>query len=198
MAFVVGIYGTIGSGKSTVARILKNKYGFYYIDGDSLAHRVYNLQEVKRDLIKLFGLQIISKDGIILRKKIAQVVFTNPTMKNELEQLLWPKMTYMLQEVLKEETEIIIDAAALFKSHWNLLCQVTIYVETSWEKVIKRLENRKINKEILNKIIDSQLDIVKEKNLATYQIQNNGSIQELTKKVMEIASLIQECRMKHD
>jgi dephospho-CoA kinase len=198
MAFVVGIYGTIGSGKSTVARILQNKYGFYYIDGDSLAHRVYNLKEVKRDLIKLFGLQIISKEGIIQRKKIAQVVFTNPIMKNELEQLLWPKMSYMLQEVLREESEIIIDAAVLFKSHWNLLCQVTIYVEAPWEEVIKRLENRGLNKEILKKIQCSQMEIVEEKDLATFQIQNNGSIQELTKKVMEIASLIKEGRMKHD
>lgn len=187
MPFVIGVFGTIGSGKSTVSRMIQEKFGFETIDCDAIGHPFLEDPVVKREIIKLFGLQIISKDGHIKREKLSQVVFTNDSLKSKLEMLLWPKMTHKITELLVGKKDVVLDAAVLFSAEWNILCQATIYVEASL-----------FVSDRLRQILHSQQAIKSQSRLATYQIENNGSMDELMVKVSKIMNLIQERRMKND
>lgn len=197
LPFVYGIYGTIGSGKTTVAKMIEQDFGYYSIDCDALGHRLLEDHAIKNDIIHLFGLSILNKDNKIDRKKLSKVVFVNPVLKNQLEQLIWPKMTYHLKEIIAEEKEVIIDAAVLFSAGWNSLCQVTVYVEASREKVESFLKDRKMMKTYLKNILSTQQVIRNQKKLATYILYNDGTIQDLRQKVSDMIKLIKNSWAKN-
>jgi dephospho-CoA kinase len=197
MSFVLGVFGQIGSGKSTVTKILERDFGYYSIDCDALGHRLYEDKAIKNEIIHLFGLQILAKDNKIDRKKLSQVVFTNHALKNQLEQLLWPKMTYQLKFIIEEETTIVIDAAVLFLAGWNQLCQITVYVEAPEENLANYWKDRNIEKANLKRILDSQQVIIQQKSLATYVIHNDGTLQDLQRKVSDMIKLIENSGAKN-
>ncbi|WP_250635735.1 dephospho-CoA kinase [Leptotrichia sp. oral taxon 847] len=72
---IIGITGGIGSGKSTVSRILRNK-GFYFVDLDSISHDVIQNPKIKKQLLENFGNEIFDKEEV-LRKKLGEIVFKN-------------------------------------------------------------------------------------------------------------------------
>jgi dephospho-CoA kinase len=196
MANVIGIYGRIGTGKSTVAKIIQEKYGFYRIDGDLIGHRLLETKVVKEHLVKVFGLSIISESKQINRKKLSQVVFVNKNLKKELEHLLWPKMTIEIEKILKTESDVVLDAAILFSAGWNSFCRDTIYVDATLQKIEENLKERSLSKEEMKQIVSSQQEILKQKDLATYRIVNDGTLQDLTEKVVDLFQLIQKRRTK--
>ncbi len=60
---VIGVYGIIGSGKSRVAQIFKEKYDFKIISADEIGHKVINLPEVKEKIVKEFGRSVLDEDS---------------------------------------------------------------------------------------------------------------------------------------
>jgi dephospho-CoA kinase len=198
MSFVIGVYGTIGSGKSTVARIIREKYGYAYIDCDFIGHMLLEEENIKQNLIQLFGNQILSNESKILRKNISRIIFTDQALKRKYEQFIWPKMTDNLTSLIKGKSEVVLEAAVLFSAGWNIFCQETIYIEAPLMKIERYLKNRNIAKSDLQFILNSQQDIKKQKNLASIQIMNDGSYVELVQKVLETMQLVQKRRMEKE
>ena len=94
---IVGLTGGVASGKSTVSRVLREE-GAYLIDADQIARELVQPHTPAwQELIKIFGDEILQKDGSIHRKKLAALVFSNPEKRGLLNQLLHPR--------IKEETE---------------------------------------------------------------------------------------------
>jgi predicted metal-dependent HD superfamily phosphohydrolase len=87
---VIALTGGIGSGKSTVLSILE-EMGAFVVSADSLVRKLYSENELLRhELVKLFGDKALLFDGSIDRKYIASFVFSDPVMKEYLEQLTHP------------------------------------------------------------------------------------------------------------
>ena len=133
---VIGIFGTIGSGKSTVAKIIKKYFNFFILDCDQLGHEVIELPSVKKELSASFGDKICTENGKISREILSQIIFHDQEHKNKLESILWPKMTNKIQEIIQDHTNIVLDAAVLYQAKWNRFCSFTIYVQTSIERVL--------------------------------------------------------------
>ena len=83
------ITGSIASGKSTVANLLKER-GFSLIDADLIAHE--QLEICKGEIVKVFGEQILGESSKIDRKKLGAIVFNEPKKLKNLEQILHPKI----------------------------------------------------------------------------------------------------------
>lgn len=96
---IIGLTGGIGSGKTTVCKLLA-QHGFPIIDADEIARQVVapgtpGLQSV----IRLFGQQYLQKDGHLNRAKLRDRIFNDPQQKDQLESLLHPLIH---QQLLKE------------------------------------------------------------------------------------------------
>lgn len=182
---VIGIYGVIGSGKSTVARIFKELYGFNIIDVDEIGHTVLCFPEVKYRLFQEFGDIIFKSNGIDIDNKIlGDIVFANKANKKLLENIMWLPMTEIIEPKIKENQRVLIDAAVLFSAGWNKLCDYTIYVYSFLPIIFLRLLKKRrysFNK-ILN-IIRSQKDIIKDGSKADFKINNSFKLDNIYKKV---------------
>ena len=87
---IVGVTGGIGSGKSTVGRMLEN-FGQKVIDVDKIAHDLAAQgSPVLADIAGIFGSDVIRKNGELDRDKVSGIAFHNPAKRHALEALLHP------------------------------------------------------------------------------------------------------------
>jgi dephospho-CoA kinase len=96
---IVGVLGGIGSGKSTVARLLAADGGVR-IDADREAHAVLALPEVRAELARLFGPEVLGPDGAVDRKALARRVFASEEDRKRLEALTHPRIRDRIRRAL--------------------------------------------------------------------------------------------------
>ena len=86
---IIGITGGIGSGKTTIAKILREE-GYFVYDSDAEAKRLQNENPVIiKILTEVFGENIYNSEGLD-RKKLADLVFVNPAILNKLNLIVHP------------------------------------------------------------------------------------------------------------
>ena len=125
---VVGITGSIASGKSLVTTYLINK-GYKVIDSDKISHEVLFINEVKQRLINQFGSTIITNNEIN-RKELGFIVFNDNNKKEQLQNIVFP---YILEEIKKQISNnkglIFLDAPLLIE--YNIMYLVDKIIELS-------------------------------------------------------------------
>jgi len=179
----IALTGGIATGKSTVCNILK-LYGFSIIDADKIAHEI--LEEQKDQIEKIFGKKYI-KNGKVDRASLGKLIFSDKEAKKELEKLLHPLIKKRIEnESLKLEkykVPYIIDIPLFFETK-NYPIKKVVLVYAPKDIQLKRLIEREgLSKEEAIKRIDSQIDIEKKKEKATYIIDNSKDFKHLQKEV---------------
>lgn len=129
---VLGITGKIGSGKSTVSKILKEHYGFEVIDADKEYHwLLQNSLELKLKLTQTFGEEILTDakiDRVKLRKVALKCDFNMELLNKITHPFIFERVNFLITDVYKDK-HIVIDAALLFQIGLNKLCSIVWYVE---------------------------------------------------------------------
>jgi dephospho-CoA kinase len=121
---VIGLTGGIGTGKSTVARVLEEQ-GAAILDADKVGHEVYNPGRPGfHELVEEFGREIVADDGTIDRKKLGAIVFASQSQLAKLNSIVHPRMKGMMREKLEAlrregKSVAVIEAAILFEAHWD-------------------------------------------------------------------------------
>ena len=93
MAHVIGLTGGIASGKSTVARLLKER-GAAIVDADLIARQVVEPgQPALAELIARFGSTILAPDGTLDRKRLGAIAFSDPAARADLNRITHPRIT---------------------------------------------------------------------------------------------------------
>lgn len=145
---VIGLTGTIGSGKSTVSKILY-KEGAYIIDADKIAHKILEPQQkAYSEIINYFGDRIIEKNKRINRKLLADIVFND---KQKLQILNEITHKYIIENMITELKKISISnlyKCAVFDAPLLVDTVLCNYVDKIWlvtadeniriERIIKR------------------------------------------------------------
>ncbi len=122
--YVVGLTGGIGSGKSTVAEMLKEK-GAVVLSADLVGHEVYQPgRPAWQEIVDAFGRQVVAADGGIDRKKLGATVFADPEALKRLNAITHPRMKELMREKLAElerrgVTVAVLEAALLFDAGWD-------------------------------------------------------------------------------
>ncbi len=120
---LIGITGSIGSGKSTVLRWLAD-HGAKVWDADEAVHRLYRPgQEGWKAIQALWGEEILDADGRVNRKRIAARVFGQPEERRRLEAAIHP---LVLQDLLRTAGDL--------QSTGALWCAAPLLYEGGWEK----------------------------------------------------------------
>lgn len=124
---VIGLTGGIGSGKSTVAKLLE-EHGAAVLSADLVGHEVYQPgRPAWQELVDAFGRDVVASDGTIDRKKLGGIVFADPNDQRPLKRLnsiTHPRMKGMMRERLAELQRqglpaAVLEAALLFDAGWD-------------------------------------------------------------------------------
>ena len=189
----MGLTGGIGTGKSTVSRILKER-GYEVIDLDVIAHEVIRFPQVIEKIVENFGKEILennnSENDIISREKLGKIIFRNKKKRLILNSIMHPEILHSMREKIlkykKENKIIFVEIQLLFEVQWekefDSILLVSADEKTQIQRVLKR-DNRTYE-EALN-IINSQMSLDEKKKRSDFIIENNGSILELEQKVDE-------------
>jgi len=145
---VIGLTGGIGSGKSTVSKFLAH-LGAVVIDADKVGHEVFKPgTKAWQEVVDAFGQGIISADGTIDRRKLGEIVFSNPGARAKLNQVMHPLIYEQVKSRIGEYGKkgvaiIIVEAPLLLEVGWKSLVDEVWVTSASEATVIKRLKEQK-------------------------------------------------------
>ena len=189
ISIVLGITGGIGSGKSTVSGILKEK-GAVIIDADLISKEVVEPgQKALEELTETFGTDILDDWGQLNRKKLAGIVFSDSEKLQRLNSILHKYVTERIknnveEQLLNKTNIIVIDAPIPVKSGFIDLCQQVWTISADREVRIQRIMERNgMTYEEAVARINSQLDEQEYIRLADVVINNNFDYSHLEKEV---------------
>ena len=189
---LVGVTGSIASGKSTFCNILR-ELGYLVIDCDEISHDVIKKGRVAYyEVIYEFGEEILNKEKEISRKKLGKIVFKDSEKRKKLESIIHPKV---LKEIKKYKKELLafFEVPLLFEAHWENYFDRIVVVENTFDVEVKRLmERNDITKEEAMDLIFTQIPISFKKTRADYVISNNGTVLELKKQAKDFVEKITE------
>jgi dephospho-CoA kinase len=181
---IIGLTGSIASGKSTISAMLKEK-GYPIIDADLVARLVVepgtsNLREIERT----FGNAVMNEDGTLNRDALGKLIFDDPAKRKQLNDLMHPAIR---SEMLRQRDELfesgqktlIMDIPLLFESRLQHFVDKILVVSVTEEMQLQRLMNRNsLSQEEATSRIQSQLPISEKEKGADAVIYNNGTIEQ--------------------
>ncbi len=188
--FVIGITGSLGSGKSTVARMFA-EYGAIVLDADCIAHNKLKKGEKSfQKVIKTFGKQILTGENIDHRK-LAHIVFNDYKQLKKLENILHPEVCSEIIQTLKEykktEKIIVMDVPLLFESGLDKFTDLIVVVKSKENLQISRAMKRLgITREEALKRRNVQMSFRDKIQRADVVLDNSGNLNQIKEKVGEI------------
>ena len=196
---VIGLTGGIGTGKSTVSQILKEKK-FPVIDLDIISHEVIKFPKVVEKIVENFGKEVLEYNNtgnwIVSREKLGRVIFGNREKRLILNSIMHPEILHIMREKIleckKENKIIFVEIQLLFEVQWEKEFDYILLVSAEKETQIKRILSRdNRSKEEAMSIINSQMSLDEKKKRSDYVIENDGNIQDLEKKVDDFLKKIE-------
>ena len=144
---VIGVTGGIGSGKSSVARLLAECNGIV-VDADQIAHEALRQPELLGRVVAQFGTTVIGPDGAIDRKRLGKIVFSAPEKRVVLEAIVLPWIRGRIHQELsaaRARTDcriVVLDAPLLIEGGWTDHVDVMIHVDSSFSSRLARVQDR--------------------------------------------------------
>ena len=178
--FLLGITGSIGTGKSLVGEILK-EYSIFVIDTDNLVKEIMSTKnKVTQKIVEEFGGTVISgkKDEYIDKKKLAKIVFEDGFRLKKLESIIHPEVLKLLTDLVnlnKEKSLIAALIPLLFE------CNLESYFNEKWcvkcdrEIQMQRLLSRGYTNKEANDRINAQFTQDEKAKRSDFVIDNSKS-----------------------
>ncbi len=192
MTKVIGLTGGIGSGKSTVARLLA-EMGAVIIDADKVGHEAFRPgTPAYRDVIAAFGADILTAQQEINRKKLGQRVFQDPEALARLNRIMHPRMRDMMRAQLDECRRrnvpvVVLEAAILIEASWkSLVDEVWVTIAPEANVLARVKEQRGLPESDTLARIRSQMTAEARIKHADVVISNDGSLEQLREKVQTL------------
>jgi len=174
---VIGLTGGIGSGKTTVSRVLES-LGHPVFSADVAGHNAYFKDEVKTAVIEVFGPHVYGVDGSVNRKAIAESVFNDHEKLQSLSRIIHPAVKEMFSDWLNgwsKKEFIFREAAILFESGSHSDCAAVITVSAPEIARIARVQQRDAaSVDQVKARLSKQMTDEERRALADYEIVNDG------------------------
>ncbi len=186
---ILGITGSIASGKSLVAELLR-KRGAAVLSADQLARELVEPGSPLLDeLVLLFGVRILAADGALDRKSLGHLVFTDEAARQRLNGLLHPAIAQLsaqrLASLAKSGTALVVyEAPLLFEAGAEKRVDKVLVVTVDPEVQLQRLVQRdNLSLSAAHQRISTQMAQSKKATRADYLIDNSGSLADLEQKL---------------
>lgn len=188
---IVGIAGKIGSGKSAVGALLRER-GYTVIDVDKVAHEILGLPFVQDKIRHIFGDKVFDHEGNVCRKTLGSIVFSDPVKLFTLNRLMFGLVYIRTVEKLLEfsHERIFIESALLFSVRLDHICDMILYVDASSDTRLGRImEGRGLLRQQALKRLNSQDDFPATCNKKHFIIPNNCGKEELKRNILACLNL---------
>lgn len=184
MSLVIGLTGSIATGKSTIANMFK-ELNIDVIDADLIAKEVVEINKpAYLEIVKEFGEKVLYENKELNRKALGHIVFNDEKYRKKLNKIVHPAIR---QEMLKQKNElieqnpeaIVMDIPLIYESGLEDYVEKILVVYVTEETQLKRLMERdnSTKEEALSRIA-SQISIEEKAKRADAIINNNGTIEE--------------------
>ncbi|PSV31723.1 dephospho-CoA kinase [Photobacterium sp. GB-72] len=200
MSIVIGLTGGIGSGKTTVANLFADNYGIDIIDADIVAREVVEPNTVGLNtIIEKLGADILLEDGTLNRAKLREAIFSQPELKQWLNELLHPLIREkMLHDIkLSKSPYCLLVVPLMVENNLQTLTNRLLVVDVDEQTQIERTQQRdNVSIEQIKNILASQATRQQRLDAADDVITNFGDSPALT---LQIAQLHRQyLKMDHE
>ncbi|TWT41768.1 Dephospho-CoA kinase [Phycisphaerae bacterium RAS1] len=210
---IIGICGGIGSGKSAVSAELE-RLGCCVISSDRLNNEVLAEPEVLAQLKAWWGERVVrpaegravagagpAAGAVPDRRRIAEIVFSDATQKQRLENLTHPLIARRRASIISAVEQnpavkaIVLDSPLLFESNLDRLCNAIIFVQTAEARRLHRLQqSRNWNEQEVRRREHWQLPLEEKRRRSGYLIDNDGSPDQLH---TQVSTILDEIVARH-
>ena len=196
----VGITGAIGTGKSEVCRILRER-GYPVIDADQVArHLTETSEKIRRALRQRFGPSVFDEQGELKRRELARVVFSDAEALRDLNAIVHPAMIAAIREEMERLAKenglaVFVEAAVIYEARMEGLFDVVVTVAADLPTAVRRVARRNgLSEEDVWERYRSQIPLEEKIRRADYVIWNNGTLQDLEREVERFLRWLEERR----
>ncbi|HET7870720.1 MAG TPA: dephospho-CoA kinase [Actinomycetota bacterium] len=181
---LVGLTGGIGTGKSTVARMLE-KRGAVVFDADILARKAVAQGTPGFDeVVERFGPNVLAPGGGLDREALASIVFSDPAARRDLEGIVHPEVRRMFAEGCEEYRDsdrvVVFSAPLLVETGMHTAFDLLIVVSAPVATQIERLmRDRGMPERDVEARIAAQLPLEAKAEVADVLVDNEGTFEDL-------------------
>lgn len=193
---VIAITGGIGSGKSTVSKLLAG-LGAVILDADKVGHAALEDTGIRQEIVAAFGKQVLAPNGNIDRKKLGELVFGDSESLAELNRIMHPRMHETVQIELEKYRRqgvnmVVLEAPVLIEAGWTSLVDEVWVTIASRNTILQRLQERVGLSEAASLArIRSQMSSEERGKQADVVIDTDCSLDELKMKVKKLWQKLQ-------
>lgn len=194
---LIGLTGGVATGKSTVAKLFK-ACGAEVIDADALARQVVQPgKPAWRDIVRLYGEQVLEPDRTLNRPALARIVFRDPRKLRTLSRIIHPRVareqSRLTRDIARKDPHAIIvyDVPLLFEASVDKRVDRIIVVSADRETQIARLQRRNclMRTEALQRI-RSQMPLASKIKQADHVIDSTLPLSQLKRAVKDVYAVL--------
>ena len=190
----IAITGGIGSGKSSVSKIVES-FGFPVIRADDLAKELMLKDEsIKKKIIKTFGKESFTENGINTQY-LADNVFSNKDKVDKINSIIHPPTIKKIEEISKKLFEkhnlVFVESALVYEAKIQKLFDYVILIYAEEEiRIARKIENDNMTRLDVEKRMSFQIPDEKKTDRAHFVIDNNSTFDKLETRTKFIIELI--------
>ena len=184
----IGLTGGIATGKSSAARLLEQRHGLPVLDADSYARQALEPgQPATEAVLERFGTEVVGSSGVVDRRALGAIVFSNPDQRRWLEQLVHPIVRQRFdQELMRLDTKpvVVLMIPLLFESGLEALCTEIWLVDCDEDQQLQRLMARdQLSEAEAQARINAQLLLARTRELTDVLVSNRSDNAGLNKQL---------------
>lgn len=191
---IIGITGGVGAGKTQVLSYIEAHYRCRIVRADEAAHLLYEPgQECYQKLVGLLGQQILNEDNTINKAKMAEIIFQDQKLLEDVNQIVHPAVKkYILEQIAYEREKggqdyFFIEAALLIEEQYDKIADELWYIHSDVAVRERRLaESRHYSAQKTADIMRGQLSEDEFRKHCKVVISNNGNLEETYEQIQHI------------
>ncbi len=184
MPRIIGLTGGIASGKSTVAKILR-ELGAPIVDADQVARDVVEPgTPALEEIVARFGPEVVDADGRLERKRLGDIVFADDDARAALNAIIHPRIAAASQQRIAAlaaagEPIVVYEAALIVENKLTSWMEALIVVSVSRDVQVQRLMARDgIDAIAAEARLAAQLPLEDKVAVADYVVDNSGTLEQ--------------------
>ncbi|MCL4168240.1 UNVERIFIED_CONTAM: hypothetical protein GTU68_031573 [Idotea baltica] len=190
MAIIIGLSGGIASGKTTVANLFNEHFNIDIVDADIVAREVVAVgSDGLKQITDRFSETILLEDGSLNRSKLRELIFSDPTEKQWINDLLHPMIRNKIDSDLSKVTSPygLLVAPLLVENQMQSMADRVLIVDVPTEVQIERTMSRdNVSREQVASILKSQASREQRLAVADDVIKNHTKNQELLPQITDL------------